>query len=266
MNVLENGLVLLCTVLWSNYVQGISQMHMLSSHKEVILNCPTSSPWFFCVWEGPHGDRACALRKMLDKQGNSMCGEQDRLEVRGNSSMCTLVIKNPQLSDHGEWTCAVSDDSSLDTVKEFVQLEIVDEGEMVLTPETSSMEVVEGEKVELVCMVDDVFPPPEISWSVSRDMVGLLDTSSNKVISPSSMSHMVSIQHNVFYTPSHMDHGINISCISMQGNMSNQVKSIKVMVEKKGVPEMLVEESVGMIPLLIISVLVVVVLVTSFLF
>merc|ERR1712129_293983 len=195
----------------------------------------------------------------MDTQGNSLCGEQDRLEVRGNSSMCTLVIKNPQLSDHGEWTsplewtCAVSDDSSLDTVKDFVQLEIVDEGEMVLTPETNSMEVVEGEKVELVCMVDDVFPPPEISWSGSRDMVGLLDTSSNKVISPSSMSHMVSIQHHVFYTPSHMDDGMNISCMAMQGNMSKQVRSIMVRVEKQEMTEMFVEERIGLIPKLIIS-------------
>ena len=90
------------------------------------------------------------------------------------------------------------------------------------------MEVVEGEKVELVCMVDDVFTPPEISWSVSNDMVGLLDTSSNKVISPSIMSHLVSIQHHVFYTASHRDHGMHVSCMAMQGNMSRQVKSMVV--------------------------------------
>ena len=135
---------------------------------------------------------------------------------------------------------------------------------MVLTPETSSMEVVEGGMVELVCRVDDVFPPPEISWSVSRDMVGMLDTSSNKVISPSSMSHMVSIQHHVFYTASHIDHGMNISCMAMQGNMSMQVKSMVVRVVKLKVPGMLVEQRPGMIPVLIICGVLVFVVISFF--
>ena len=84
-------------------------------------------------------------------------------------------------------------------------------------------------------------------------MVGLLDTSSNKMISPSSISHMVSIQHHVFHTASHMDDGMNISCMAMQGNMSKQVKSIMVRVEKQEMTEMFVEERIGMIPILIIS-------------
>ena len=208
---------MLCVVLCAESVRGESKMHILSSNMEVSLSCTSTSPWFFCVWEGPDGDRACALREKMGEQGNSLCGEQGRLEVRGNSSMCTLVIHNPQLSDHGEWTCAVSDDSSLETVKDYIQLDMVVEGEMVLLPDTSMIEMVEGEKVELVCMVEDVYPTPEISWSVSRDMVGVLDTSSHEVISPSDMSHMVSIQHRVFYTPSHRDHGMNISCMAMQG-------------------------------------------------
>ena len=164
-------------------MRGESQIHFLSSNKEVSLSCTSTSPWFFCVWEGPGGDRACALREKIGEQGNSLCGEQGRLEVRGNSSICTLVIHNPQLSDHGEWTCAVSDDSSLETVKDYIQLDMVLEGEMVLLPETIMIEMVEGEKVELVCMVEDVYPTPEISWTVSRDMVGVLDTSSHEVIS-----------------------------------------------------------------------------------
>ena len=95
---------MLCVVLCAESVRGESQMHILSSNKEVSLSCTSTSPWFFCVWEGPDGDRACALREKMGEEGNSLCGEQGRLEVRGNSSICTLVIHNPQLSDHGEWT------------------------------------------------------------------------------------------------------------------------------------------------------------------
>ena len=241
-----------------------NKVTIMTNTTEVTLTCITSSPWFFCVWEGPGGERACALREKIGKQGDSLCGEQDRLEVKGNSSMCSLVIKNPEISDHGDWTCAVSDDESLETVKDDVKLEIRAEGMLVIMP--GKVELSEGEQVELVCMVEEVFPPPEISWTVSRDMMGTLDTSSNKVIIPSSKSHMVSIQHHVFYTPSLLDHGMNISCMARQGNMSKQVKSVVVRVKKEEVKEMLVEQHVGVIPILSIAAcsVFVVLLITSF--
>ena len=228
-----------------------NKVTIMTNTKEVTLTCITSSPWFFCVWEGPGGDRACALRDKMGKQGESLCGEQDRLEVKGNSSMCSLVIKNPEISDHGDWTCAVSDDDSLETVKDDVQLEIRAEGALVIMP--GKVELSEGEQVELVCMVEEVFPPPEISWTVSRDMMGTLDTSSNKVTIPSNKSHMVSIQHHVFYTPSLLDHGMNISCMASQGNMSKQVQSLVVKVKKPEVKEKLVENHVGVVASLSVS-------------
>ena len=135
---------------------------------------------------------------------------------------------------------------------------------MVLLPETSMIEMVEGEKVELVCMVEDVYPTPEISWSVSRDMVGVLDTSSHEVISPSDMSHMVSIQHHVFYTPSHRDHGMNISCQAMQGNMSSQVRSLVVRVRPEEIKELIVEEKIDILAVLFISILLVILLIVTF--
>merc|ERR1712013_83353 len=202
-------------------------MGIMTNDKEVTLTCITSSPWFFCVWEGPGGDRACALRDKMGKQGESLCGEQDRLVVKGNSSMCSLVIKNPEISDHGDWTCAVSDDDSLELVKDVVQLG--SQGTLEIMP--SKIELSEGgqiDQVELVCMVEEAFPLPEISWKVSRDMMGTLDTSSNKMTIPSNKSHMVSIQHVVFYTPSLLDHGMNISCMASQGNMSKQVQIVVV--------------------------------------
>ena len=240
-------------VCWAHCVKAEVQVHIMSTNKEVILSCITTSPWFLCVWEGPYGERACTLRNKISVHGNSLCGEQDRLEVRGNSSICSLVIHQPCLSDHGEWTCAVSDDTSLETVKDYVQLEIVTEGELVMIPETSMMEVVEGEKVELVCLVEDVYPPPDISWSVSSIMVGLLDTSSHGVISPSGITHLVGVQHHVFYTPSHRDHGKNISCMATQGNMSRQVKNIQIMFKTKEMARLGVKENRGFLFLVSVS-------------
>ena len=51
----------------------------------VELSCSSPSPWFFCVWEGPLGDRVCALRSDMDKEGvkEGMCGQDGRWRIRG---------------------------------------------------------------------------------------------------------------------------------------------------------------------------------------
>ena len=46
----------------------------------VVLSCNSQAPWFFCVWEGPRGDRICSLRSDI---GRDMCGESDRLTIQG---------------------------------------------------------------------------------------------------------------------------------------------------------------------------------------
>ena len=51
--------------------------------ESVELSCSSQAPWFFCVWEGPTGDRVCSLRSSLGKGGGSMCGESDRLKLNG---------------------------------------------------------------------------------------------------------------------------------------------------------------------------------------
>ena len=54
----------------------------------VTLSCKSSSPWFFCVWEGPKGDRVCALRAGVDKgQTGGICGSDDRLRISGKLGM-----------------------------------------------------------------------------------------------------------------------------------------------------------------------------------
>ena len=49
----------------------------------VELSCTSTSSWFFCVWEGPRGDRVCALRSNMGKGDDSMCGENKRFQIRG---------------------------------------------------------------------------------------------------------------------------------------------------------------------------------------
>ena len=49
----------------------------------VELSCSSSSPWFFCVWEGPRGDRVCSLRSNIHQGGGTMCGVSEKLKMKG---------------------------------------------------------------------------------------------------------------------------------------------------------------------------------------
>ena len=49
----------------------------------VELSCHSPSPWFFCVWEGPLGERVCALKADIDKGQGTLCGVSTRLEITG---------------------------------------------------------------------------------------------------------------------------------------------------------------------------------------
>ena len=51
--------------------------------ESVLLSCHSPSPWLFCVWEGPRGDRVCGLRDSIGKGEGSMCGENKKLQIKG---------------------------------------------------------------------------------------------------------------------------------------------------------------------------------------
>ena len=99
----------------------------------------------------------------------------------GNSTVCSVTISGVHEADHGEWTCALSDNLSLDTVKERVQLGVVMGGEVSLSPGAGVIQLGEGDTGQLVCRVEAAWPRPTIAWSLetltSEGERGELDTS-----------------------------------------------------------------------------------------
>ena len=57
----------------------------------VVLSCDSQAPWFFCVWEGPRGDRICSLRSDIGREGGDMCGESHRMTLQGTQKNDALV-------------------------------------------------------------------------------------------------------------------------------------------------------------------------------
>ena len=90
-----------------------------------------------------------------------------------------MTISGVQEADHGEWTCALSDNLSLDTVKERVELGVVVGGEVSLSPGAGVIQLGEGDTGQLVCRVEAAWPRPNIAWSLEtiEGEWGELDTS-----------------------------------------------------------------------------------------
>ena len=88
------------------------------------------------------------------------------------------MLPIPELKDHGSWTCAISDDTSLETIKDYTHLDIMVEGQISLSPSSTILELGEGDMADLVCSVKEGYPRADISWVVDRELWGVLDTGS----------------------------------------------------------------------------------------
>ena len=51
--------------------------------QNLTISCTNPNPWFFCVWEGPRGDRLCGLRDKLGSGQAKLCGEEERYTISG---------------------------------------------------------------------------------------------------------------------------------------------------------------------------------------
>ena len=64
----------------------VSQEVMVEKEGNITLRCISPRPWFFCVWEGPHGGRVCGLRDKLASDGHqALCGADNRLNITGKN-------------------------------------------------------------------------------------------------------------------------------------------------------------------------------------
>ena len=97
-----------------------------------------------------------------------------------NTSVCEVTISGVDIGDHGDWTCVISDNLSLDTVKQVVSVGVVVDGDMLLSPTVSPVQLGEGDTAQLVCTVSHAWPRPEISWTLNMDS-NVLDTNTQVI-------------------------------------------------------------------------------------
>ena len=96
-----------------------------------------------------------------------------------------MTISGVTEADHGEWTCALSDNLSLDTVKDRVELGVVVGGEVSLSPGAGVIQLGAGDRGQLVCRVEAAWPRPDIAWTLetltTQGDSGELDTSTEVI-------------------------------------------------------------------------------------
>ena len=138
--------------------------------------------------------------------------------------------------DHGDWTCVISDNLSLDTVKQVVRVGVVVPGDVSLSPDqVSAVQLGEGDTGQLVCRVDNVWPAPTISWTLDNDEAMMsLDSSAEVWLESRDQDHLVSLTHTVTLTGTIPTPLTNVSCVVTQsldnGEVSVQTRSVGVQV------------------------------------
>ena len=150
------------------------------------LSCASESPWFFCVWESPQGARLCSVQsRETGAVTSSECGEAEgRLGLAGNTTECRVTIQRLQIEDSGQWTCALTD-NNMDTVKQHRELEIQVPGTLGLTAlggeirleegELEGLDMMAGERLEMVCRLEETWPVTNLTWSVTRDGADVME-------------------------------------------------------------------------------------------
>ena len=175
----------------------------------------------------------------------------------GDERMCSVTIASVETHDHGDWTCAISDTKSLDTVKQVVEVGVVVAGDVTL----SATGGVSG-GAQLQCSVTNTWPPPSLSWTVSSEQ-GTMDTSRREIIHKTPDSHLVSVSKAVNFIPDQVANtDVNITCNVVQTYndiITTRKKTIQLQMLQNGINpatyHMWLSETVAGVTFIIVSII-----------
>jgi len=236
-----------------NNQKDIESQVLVENGGNITLRCHSPRPWFFCVWESPVGVRVCGLRDRVGADDGaahqSLCAGDHRLEISGNSTLCEVTISGVETSDHGDWTCAISDNLSLDTVKQVVSVGVSVPGDLSLSPGLPVVTLAEGDTAQFVCRLDNVWPIPQLTWSIDSGDMSTMSDMSQLWVESHEDSHLISASQSVTYTARVRDTGANISCSVSRENQdlcSGTTKSSKCNVVNQALKVMTQQKSVSL--------------------
>ena len=168
------------------------------------LSCTSDHPWFFCVWVHPSGSKKCSLAE--EGEYKSVCEGMENIRIRGDGNTCQLDIMNITQEDQGEYMCLLSQAEVFHTDRVFVNVEVATPANLSIRKvgdqeDSTMLDMVEGETVELVCEVTGAYPPPDLVWTIP----GVEDI----VVTNTTQSYYT-------YTPHYTHTGNTIQCSALQ--------------------------------------------------
>ena len=126
------AVILILILLFYLQTMPISSIHITSFRplprtiipegSKLTISCSSSTPWFFCLFHSPMGDKQCAIQ---ESEVSSVCSQLGStiLSMSGERSTCSLHIARVTRHMHGGWMCLLNEISQFDSVKTMVNVE-----------------------------------------------------------------------------------------------------------------------------------------------
>ena len=249
-----------------------------NSNHSHLLTCSSDNPWFICVWESPSGERLCSVQGRDGQVTNDQaCGDGDgHLSLHANITHCSLSIETIGLMDTGTWTCALTD-HNMDTTKHHSSLDVIMPGHLwlgigdtdtnsdndIMEEQIEHVELFDGDRVELRCQLDNVWPVNNLSWSFSQnekvwDTIGAemsLDIQYEDPVVTSECEYCsVSVHQRIHLTVHQQFNGLMVAC-SSKSQQDAVVFSVKPILTANSDQLKYFSKQLGLWPGIVISVI-----------
>ena len=243
-------------------VTRTSENVLVRSGSSLSLYCHTDTPWFFCVWTSPRGDKQCAIQ---ENRVSSVCEGEPRIVISGGDNMCSITISNVTGEDWGDWMCVAQDSVDWLTDRRHVSVEVGHEAETSVSwssgQETEQvLRVIEDSVTSVQCSASVAYPEPSIIWSAGQDssdqsryqetryrdqtranddqlqLSDLVTSTDTLTRHYDNTTHEWSVVSSLTYTASINDTNTTLVCSVVQDNLYSQTHTIRVIVEPKPLP------------------------------
>ena len=180
------------------------------------ISCGADQDWFFCLWKHPSGIKECSIQE--NGGYRSVCEGLPHTKIFGGERTCSLMVENVSLQDHGDYMCLLNQADVFHTDRKYVRIAVANPARLELRrleeeQETSVLELVEGELVEIECSAVGAFPSVEFLWSVPG--VERVDAREEE---EAGSDHLTSSRSLLTYTGRLEDTGRTIRCSSVQSH------------------------------------------------
>ena len=188
--------------------------------ESVNISCGADQDWFFCLWKHPSGVKECSIQE--NGGYRSVCAGLDNTKIFGGERSCSLMVEKVSLQDHGDYMCLLNQADVFHTDRKYVSLAVASPARLEIRrleeeEETSVLELVEGELVEVECSAAGAFPRVEFLWSLPG--VESVEARESQAKSEDGRAqHLVTSQSVVTYTARVEDTGQTVRCSAVQSH------------------------------------------------